>query len=90
MSKRRTQDDFPETGVVNVAQLKMRATPGGKVIKILTEKTTVVVLRGRETIPWTIGKERSGGNQTADYWLKVEADGDVGYVMLHWISFPNR
>ncbi len=27
--------------------------------------TTVVVLSGREPIPWTIGKERSGGNQTA-------------------------
>ncbi len=32
MSKRRTQDDFPETGVVTPPQLKMRATPGGKVI----------------------------------------------------------
>ena len=90
MSKRRTQDDFPETGVVTPPQLNMRATPGGKVIRVLTKDTTVVVLRGREPIPWTIGKERSGGNQTALYWLKVEADGDVGYVMLDWITFPNR
>ena len=90
MAEPKTQNDFPETGKVIPDQLRMRATPGGPVIKILSAGTSVTILRGHERVPWTAVKERSGGNQTPAYWLKVSVDGEVGYVQHLWLSFDQN
>ena len=90
MAEPKTQNDFPETGTVIPNQLRMRATPGGPVIKILSAGTSVTILRGHERVPWTAVKERSGGNQTLAYWLKVSVDGEVGYVQHLWLNFDQN
>jgi hypothetical protein len=87
MTERKIQDDYPETGKVIPGQLNMRATPAGAIIKVLTKDSTLTILRGRDVLPWTIGKDPSSGNQHAIYWLKVQVGEVVGYVMKHWIDF---
>ena len=87
MAEPKKQNDFPETGKVIPNQLRMRATPDGPVIKILSAGTSVTILRGHERVPWTAVKESAGGNQTPAYWLKVSVDGEVGYVQSLWVNF---